>query len=176
MRSLAWLVLMVGACGVPSSVRAEGETSAQDRAVLDGALVLAGRHLYGHLPLALASELPPWVSPSAEAWTVFDEKGRGTRAFVYTRSRTFRCASVPGQDQPRCQLKLASVIVHEAWHLQHGRGEAGAYDAQLVFLQMTEASATFQLNQAAALNINEVRRAKARTLRAPEASIAPPAP
>jgi hypothetical protein len=72
-------------------------------------------------------------------------------------------------------LKLASVIVHEAWHLQHGRDEAGAYDAQLIFLQMTEASATFQLNLAAAITINEVRRAKARML-CQEASIAPQAP
>jgi len=174
MRSLVWLVLVVGACGVPA-VRAAESTSAEDRAVLDGALKLAGRHLYGHFPFALASELPPRLSRGAEAWTVFDENGRGTRAFVYTHSRTFRCASVPGRDQPGCQLKLASVIVHEAWHLQHGRDEGGAYDAQLIFLQMTEAWATFQLNRAAAININEVRRAKARAL-SPEASIAPPAP
>ena len=175
MRSLVWLVLVVGACGVSSGVRAAESTSAQDRAVLDGALKLAGRHLYGHLPLALASELPPRLSLDAEAWTVFDEKGRGTHAFVYTHSRTFRCASLPGRDQARCQLKLASVIVHEAWHLLHGRDEAGAYDAQLVFLQLTEASATLQLNKAAAININEVRRAKARTL-SPGAAVAPPAP
>jgi len=99
MRSVVWLVLVVGACGVSSSIRAAESTSAQDRAVLDGALRLAGRHLYGHLPLELASELPPRLSLGAEAWTVFDEKGRGTRAFVYTNSRTFRCASVPGRDQ-----------------------------------------------------------------------------
>ena len=175
MRSLVWLVLVVGACGVPSSVRAAWSTSFQDRAVLDRALVLAGRHLYGHLAFTPVSELPPTVSPDAEAWTVFNEKGRGTRALVYTQSRTFRCASVPGRDQLRCQLKLASVIVHEAWHLQHGRYEAGAYDAQLIFLQLTEASATFQLNQTAAVDIIEVRQAKARAL-SPEASIAPPAP
>jgi len=67
MRSLVWLVLVVGACGVSSSVRAAESTFAQDRAVLDGALRLAGRHLYGHLPLALASELPPRLSLGAEA-------------------------------------------------------------------------------------------------------------
>ena len=72
-------------------------------------------------------------------------------------------------------MKLASVIVHEAWHLQHGRDEGGAYDAQLIFLQMTEAWATFQLNRAAAVTLNEVRRAKARTLSL-EVLDAPPAP
>ena len=180
MRSLAWLVLVAVAWRTPSTVRATESTSAQDHAVLDGALVLAGRHLYGRLPFSPASALHPMVSPEAEAWTVFDETGRGTRAFVYTRSRTFRCASVPSRDQSRCRLKLASVIVHEAWHLQHGRDEAGAYDAQLIFLQLTEASATLQLNQAAAVNIYEVRQAKARALRpralSQAASIGPPAP
>jgi hypothetical protein len=161
MRRLVWLVLAVA--------------SVQEHAVLDGALRLARPQLYGHLPLTLVTELPRTVSRGAEAWTVFDERGRGTGIFVYTRSRTFRCASMPSRDQSRCLLKLASVIVHEAWHLKNGLDEAGAYDAQLVFLQLKEAEAVFQLNEAAALTINEVRRAKARTLN-PGASVAPPAP
>lgn len=177
MWSLAWLVLAVAF--VP------------EQAVLDSALMLAGRHIYGQLPLTLTSELPWTVSANAEAWTVFDERGRGTGIFVYTRSRTFRCASVPTREQRRCQLKLASVIVHEAWHLRNGMDEAGAYDAQLVFLQLKEAAGVLQINEAAALTIQEVRRAKAvaRAARRPTgtrtgrqaasnqgASVAPPAP
>ena len=104
------------------------------------------------------------MSPGAEAWTVYDEHGKGDRIFVYTRSRTFRCASVPRWDQYQCLLKLASVIVHEAWHLRNGPDEVGAYEAQLIFLQLTEASAFLQFNEAAAVNIREVRRARDRTL------------
>jgi hypothetical protein len=66
-RGLVWSVLVVGAGGVSSSSRAAESTLAQVLAVLDGALRLAGRHLYGHLPLALASELPPRLSLGAEA-------------------------------------------------------------------------------------------------------------
>ena len=75
--------------------------------------------------------LTGWAPPDAEAWTVFYEDGKGDRIFVYTRSRTFRCASVPSRDQDQCQLKLASVIVHEAWHLRNGLDEVGAYEAEL---------------------------------------------
>jgi hypothetical protein len=53
--------------------------------------------------------------------------------------------------------------------------EAGAYDAQLVFLQLTEAAGVLQVNEAAALTIQEVRRAKALVLNR-EASGVPPAP
>ena len=48
--------------------------------------------------------------------------------------------SVPRSDQDRCLLKVASVIVHEAWHLRNGPDEVGAYQTQLIFLQMKEAS------------------------------------
>jgi hypothetical protein len=30
--------------------------------------------------------------------------------------------------------KIASIIVHEEWHLRHGLDEGGAYDAQLLTL------------------------------------------
>lgn len=33
-----------------------------------------------------------------------------------------------------CLLKLASIIVHEAWHFRNGPDEAGAYNAQIEFL------------------------------------------
>jgi hypothetical protein len=95
---------------------------------------------------------------------VVDEHGKEGRIYVYTRSRTFRCASVPRSDQDRCLLKLASVIVHEAWHLQNGPNEVGAYDAQLVFLQLKEASAFLQLNEGIAVDILEVRRSRDRAL------------
>jgi hypothetical protein len=164
MRNVAWLFFVVGTSCVPSTVGAADTTSAQERAVLDRALRLVGQPSYAGLPLVLISELPRAVSPGAEAWTVFDEQGKGDRIFVYTRSRTFQCASASRRDQGQCLLKLASVIVHEAWHLRNGLDEVGAYEAQLSFLRLIEASAVFQVNEAAAVNIREVRRARDRAL------------
>lgn len=164
MRKVAWVFIAVGTWCVPSTIRAADPTPAQERAVLDRALRVAGPQLYAHLPFVLVSELPRTASPGAEAWTVFDEHDKGDRIFVYTRSRTFQCASAPRRDQEQCLLKLASVIVHEAWHLRNGLDEVGAYEAQLSFLRLIEASAVFQVNEAAALNIREVRRARDRVL------------
>ena len=164
MRNVAWVCIVVGAWCVPSTIRAAGPTSAQERAVFDKALQLAGPQSYAHLRFVLVSELPRTASPGAEAWTVFYEDGTGDRVFVYTRSRTFRCASVPSRDQDQCLLKLASVLVHEAWHLRNGLDEVGAYEAQLIFLQMKEASTFLQLNEATAVTIREVRRARDRVL------------
>jgi hypothetical protein len=164
MRNVAWLFIVVGTWCVPSTVRAADSTPAQEREALDEALRLAGPQLYRHLPIVLIATLPGIVSPGAEAWTVYDEYGTGDRIFVYTRSRTFRCASASRSDQDQCLLRLASIIVHEAWHLRHGRDEAGAYEAQLAFLRLTEASAFLQLSETASQDIREVRRARDRAL------------
>jgi hypothetical protein len=164
MRNVAWLFFVVGTSCVPSTVGAADTTSAQERAVLDRALRLVGQPSYAGLPLVLISELPRAVSSGAEAWTVFDEQGKGDRIFVYTRSRTFQCASASRRDQEQCLLKLASVIVHEAWHLRNGLDDVGAYEAQLTFLHLIEASSFLQVNAAAAANIREVRQARDRVL------------
>jgi hypothetical protein len=164
MPKVAWLFIVVGTLCVPSIVRAAGSTPAQERAALDTALRLAGPQSYAHLPIVLVSALPGTVSPGAEAWTVYDEHGKGARIFVYTRSRAFRCASAQRSDQDQYLLKLASIVVHEGWHLRNGPDEAGAYEAQLAFLRLTEASAFLQLNETASQNIREVRRARDRAL------------
>jgi hypothetical protein len=164
MRNVAWVFIVVGTWCMPSSVGAADTTPAQERAILDKALRLAGPYVDAHLRLFLVSELPRIVSARAEAWTQFDEDDKGDRIFVYTRSRTFLCAIIPGRDQNRCLLKVASVIVHEAWHLRNGRGEVGAYDAQLIFLQSQEASAFLQVNEGIAVDMLEVRRARDRAV------------
>ena len=61
-------------------------------------------------------------------------------------------------------LRLASIIVHEAWHFRHGRDEAEAYEAQLAFLRLTEASAFLQASEPASQDIREVRRSRDRVL------------
>ena len=104
--------------------------------------------------IVLTSELPVTHSPGVEGWTVYGEDGKGSQIVVYTRSRTFQCAS--GQrNGNQCLLKLASVIVHEAWHLKYGPDEAAAYTAQEAFLEF---------NRASPLLITEIRQARRRVL------------
>ena len=164
MRNIAWLFIVIGTWCLPATIRAADSTAADERATLERALELAGPQLYRHLSIVLIAALPVIVSPDAQAWTVSDEHGTGDRIFVYTRSRTFRCASARRSDQDQCLLRLASIIVHEAWHLRHGPDEAGAYEAQLAFLRLTEASAFLQLSETASQDIREVRRARDRVL------------
>ena len=164
MRNIAWLFIVVGTWCLPATIRAAESTPADERVTLERALELAGPQLYRHLPIVLIAALPGMVSPDAEAWTVYDEHGTGDRIFVYTRSRTFRCASASRSDQDQCLLRLASIIVHEAWHLRHGPDEAEAYEAQLAFLRLSEASAFLQVSETASQDIREVRRARDRAL------------
>ena len=164
MRNIAWLFIVVGTWCLPATIRAADSTLADERATLERALELAGPQLYRHLPIVLIAALPRMVSPGAQAWTIYDEHGTGDRIFVYTRSRTFRCASATRSDQDQCLLRLASIIVHEAWHFRHGPDEAEAYEAQLAFLRLTEASAFLQLSETASQDIREVRRARDRAL------------
>jgi hypothetical protein len=155
MRSGAWLVIVVGTWGVPSTVRAADRTpAAHVRAVLDGALALSGL-LSTHLPVVLTSVLPKAVAPGADAWTVYDEQGHGDRIFVYTGGRTFQCASTSRDGKYQCLLRLASIIVHEAWHLHHGSDEASAYGAQLAFLEF---------NGGSGLDILDIRQSRSRVL------------
>jgi hypothetical protein len=116
---------------------------AADRHTLNAALLILGPRIAG-VPVTLTSALHGDSSPGVEAWTA------SGRVFVYTHSDTFRCAShVPSIRQ--CLLKLAPVIVHEAWHLRHGPDEARAYDEQMAFLM---------LNGGSAANIAGVHRAR----------------
>jgi hypothetical protein len=94
---------------------------------------LAGPRAAG-LPIALAASPPDTASSGLEAWTIYGEDGRPSQIFVYTESEAFRCANRQPTPNWQCQLKLASVIVHEAWHIKNGRDEAEAYVAQLAFL------------------------------------------
>ena len=146
MRHGAWLVIAVGTWWVPSTVWAADRTpAAHERAVLDGALALAGL-LSTHLPVGLTSVLPRTVAPGADAWTVYDDQGHGDRIVVYTGGRTFHCASTSHDERYQCRLRLASILVHEAWHLHHGPDEAGAYGAQLAFLEFNGGSGVDRLD------------------------------
>ena len=154
MRRFCSSLAVLGALCAPAHGQSTPVTSLRDRAVLDKALVVAG--LQSTRPwIVVTSELPQARSAEAEAWIVYSEDHARDRIFVYAGSRTFRCASVVHRDQYQCLLKLASVIVHETWHLKNGPDERGAYDAQLAFLDFRQASVS---------TMNEVRGARRRVL------------
>jgi len=126
-----------------------------DRETLETALILAG--LDGtNLPITLARVAPASASAGVEAWTSYDADGNVEQIAVYTGSDMFRCARWPfGMRQ--CQIRLASAIVHEVWHLEHGRDEGDAYEAQIAFLMR---------NGAATEHVKAVRLARNQVLAA----------
>ena len=78
-------------------------------------------------PITLIEAPPPHVSPNAEAFVWSGE----AMIYVITSAPAFREASCRSRES---LLKLASVLVHEEWHVRHGGDERAAYDAQLMTL------------------------------------------
>jgi hypothetical protein len=136
------------------SVAWASRSATSNQETLQRALVLAGLNR-SNLPITLATAAPASASPGVEAWTAYDSEC-GVRIFVYTGSDMFRCASPP-LAMRQCLLRLASSVVHEAWHLEHGRGEEEAYEVQIAFLLK---------NGAAAEHVKAVRLAQGRVLAA----------
>jgi hypothetical protein len=135
-QALAPMLVFALALSPPAQVSDEKDRTRRE--TLDAALVLASPHGAG-VPIVLASIPPDSASEGVEAWTVFREDGKGDRVVVYTESSVFICASrdTPVYVNPYiCLLELASIIVHEAWHIKNGPDEAGAYQAQLRFLEV----------------------------------------
>jgi len=126
---IATLTVCVAHSAAPGMAWAQ---SVIDRETLDAALFLAGQAAAG-IPLVLVSESPDGFSQGVQGWTTTGPDGRGDRVFLLTESPAFRCARRERHDF-QCRLKLASVIVHEAWHFRHGGGEGDAYGAQITFL------------------------------------------
>jgi len=112
-----------------------------ERQTLEAAILLVGPGIV-KLPIELTPSAPPGATPGVEGWTSFRADGQGERIFVYTGSPVFRCAewTLQGPGSHECVLRLASVIVHEAWHFTNGREELGAYGAQMLFLMANHAS------------------------------------
>ncbi|PWT83222.1 MAG: hypothetical protein C5B57_07315 [Blastocatellia bacterium] len=83
-------------------------------------------------PVQLVDAPPSEVSRFSEAFT---RPGSDT-IYLITSTEVFRRVQ---RAQPRCSdydsvRKLASILVHEAWHVHHGPDERGAYEAQLTTL------------------------------------------
>ena len=96
------------------------------------ALNLLGRSAHTLPPIEFVHVAPPGTSAHVEAFV-----DPATRAIVLVTSSavfqdaqraTFRCG---GHAALR---KIASIVVHEEWHIRHGSDERGAYHAQLTTL------------------------------------------
>jgi hypothetical protein len=101
-------------------------------AVLLCAFTVLGRSGRSFPPIEFVQTPPVGVSARAEAFVRDGEQ----RVFLVTSTAVFRRA----QHATECysdittMRKLASVLVHEKWHLDHGLDESGAYAAQLTAL------------------------------------------
>lgn len=93
-------------------------------AVLVCALELLGGSASRMPPIELVASPPPDGSPNTEAFV----RSGTPIIFVVTSSYSFRNADC---DNWRSLVRLASVLVHEEWHVRNGSDERGAYDAQL---------------------------------------------
>lgn len=104
--------------------------------VLVCALDLLGRSPQ-HLPrIEMLDRRPPGVSASVAAFA----DPRAGVIYLIASAPPFSVARAAQSSAATCHepdaLKLvASLIVHEEWHLKHGADERGAYYAQLMELQ-----------------------------------------
>ncbi len=97
--------------------------------VLVCALTLLHRSLVSFPPIELLETRPPYVSPNADAYVPIG----GTRIYLITTSPAFARArsAVYKCGELNAIRKIASILVHEEWHVRHGSNEADAYAAQL---------------------------------------------
>lgn len=140
------------ASGSHQSAPASNDDDRISRETFEAALVLAGFSA-AKLPIVLTSVMPDIAAPGTLGWTSVGRNGKGERIFIYSNSAAFRCARA--QENRQCLLKVASVIVHEAWHFRNAGGESAAYTAQILFLMA---------NDGALEEIADVRRSRDRAV------------
>jgi hypothetical protein len=102
--------------------------------VLVCALSMLGRSERHFHPIKLVDAVALGGSPTAEAYVT---RGPDTINIV-TTSGVFREAMKSSHPCSKREAigKIASMLVHEEWHLRHGADERGAYQAQLTALQV----------------------------------------
>ena len=105
--------------------------------VLACALTVLHRSARSFPPIEFVETRPAGVSPNADAYVPLG----GTRiylittspAFIRARRAAYKCGEL------NAIRKIASVLVHEEWHVRHGSDEAEAYAAQLSTLVALDA-------------------------------------
>jgi hypothetical protein len=96
-------------------------------AVLIYALSLLGRSADSFPPIILLDQPPSFASRNAEGFVLRDPD----RIYLITSSVAFREAQRADPSDTQAMRKVASVLIHEEWHVRNGPDEAGAYEAQL---------------------------------------------
>lgn len=100
--------------------------------VLVCALALLPRSPGSFPPIVLVDTRPRYASAAAEAWVLSGDRRihllTTSRAFVQAMRSLDRCGEL------LALKKIASVVIHEEWHVRHGTAEDGAYAAQLTAL------------------------------------------
>ena len=104
--------------------------------VLVCALDLLGRSAEQFPSIVIVDERPPDASSAAVAFVRHGEHA----IYLIASAPPFQAAMEANRARAQCRgldtLRLiASMIVHEEWHLEHGSDERGAYYAQLTELQ-----------------------------------------
>ena len=105
--------------------------------VLVCALSLLGRSADRLPPIVLLDTRPAGVSANAEGFVRRDPDA----IYLLTSAPVFQAAMWAEKFRGACWdreslSKIASIIVHEEWHLLHGADEREAYAAQLTALTM----------------------------------------
>jgi hypothetical protein len=97
--------------------------------VLVCALTLLHRSVESFPPIEFVDVRPPYVSANADAYVPLGQARiyliTTSPAFSRARRAVYKCGDL------NALRKIASVLVHEEWHVRHGSDEAGAYAAQL---------------------------------------------
>ena len=105
--------------------------------VLLCALTLLHRSVHSFPPIEFVNLRPAYVSDNAEAYVLTGDTRiflvTASPAFVRARRALYKCGDL------QALRKIASVLVHEEWHVRHGSDEAGAYAAQLGILVYLDA-------------------------------------
>jgi len=101
-------------------------------AVIACALALLGKSENAMPRIVLVDVPPAYASPQVEAYV----RESDDTIYVVTSSPLFRAVQGWKSEcgDPLSLKKLASVLVHEEWHIRHGGEEREAYYAQLTAL------------------------------------------
>ena len=101
------------------------------------ALELLGRSASQFPRIEILETKPPTLSANATAFADLDKRV----IYLITSEPPFSIAMEAQSSPKECRAldalrMVAGVIIHEEWHLQHGRDERGAYYAQLMALHL----------------------------------------
>jgi hypothetical protein len=98
-------------------------------AVLVCVLAMLGRNEKNTVPVEFVHVRLPHIAENVEA---FASRTEG-RIYLLTYTPIFRAAQ---RGELEALKKVASIYVHEEWHVRHGGDERAAYEAQLITLTM----------------------------------------